>query len=76
MDELDHMHQAERQRKIQLVSTAPSGIHQPLYTRQEAREDFQRRMEFALEDMYNGEKGMNPISQTNCTRRIVLDCVP
>lgn len=57
LDELEHMHQADRLRKRQQVSTVPSGIPQPLYRRQEAREDFQREMEFALEDVYTGERG-------------------
>ncbi|XP_075892081.1 centrosomal protein 295 isoform X3 [Nelusetta ayraudi] len=57
LDELEHMHQADRLRKRQQVSTVPSGIPQPLYMRQEAREDFQREMEFALEDVYTGERG-------------------
>lgn len=34
----------------------------PLYTRQEVREDFQREMEFALEDMYTGERGMDLVT--------------
>lgn len=63
LDELEHMHQADRLRKRQQVSTVPSGIPQPLYLRQEAREDFQREMEFALEDVYTGERGRNHISQ-------------
>lgn len=62
LDELEHMHQADRLRKRQQVSTAPSGVPQPLYTRQEAREDFQREMEFALEDMYTGERGTNLVT--------------
>lgn len=59
LDELEHMHQADRLRQRQRVSMGPSGIPQPLYMRQEAREDFQREMEFALEDMYTGERGKN-----------------
>lgn len=34
----------------------PPQIFQPLYKRQETREDFQREMEFAFEDMYTGER--------------------
>lgn len=34
----------------------PAQIFQPLYKRQETREDFQREMEFAFEDMYTGER--------------------
>lgn len=56
------MHQADQLRKRQQVLTALSGMHQPLYTRQEAREDFQREMEFALEDVYTGERGTNPVT--------------
>lgn len=59
LDELEHMHQADRLRQRQRVSTVPPRIPQPLYMRQEAREDFQREMEFALEDLYTGEKGKN-----------------
>lgn len=62
LNELEHMHQADRLRKRQQVSTVPSGMPKPLYTRQEVREDFQREMEFALEDMYTGERGMDLVT--------------
>jgi len=34
----------------------PPQIFQPLLKRQEMREDFQREIEFAFEDMYTGER--------------------
>nr|XP_046245960.1 centrosomal protein of 295 kDa [Scatophagus argus] len=54
--ELEHMQQTDLLRKRQQVSKMPPQIFQPLYKRQETREDFQREMEFAFEDMYTGER--------------------
>lgn len=57
--ELEHMQQAERLRKRQQVSKMPPEFVQSFYRRQEAREDYQREMEFAFEDMYTGERSKN-----------------
>ncbi|XP_076591283.1 centrosomal protein 295 isoform X2 [Chaetodon auriga] len=54
--ELEHMQQTDLQRRRQQVSQMPPQIFQPLCKRQETREDFQREMEFAFEDMYTGER--------------------
>ncbi|XP_058489850.1 uncharacterized protein cep295 isoform X2 [Solea solea] len=54
--ELEHMQQTDMLRRRQQVSQMPPQIFQPLYKRQEAREEFQREMEFAFEDMYTGER--------------------
>nr|XP_033486685.1 uncharacterized protein cep295 isoform X2 [Epinephelus lanceolatus] len=54
--ELEHMQQTDLLRRRQQVSQMPPQIFQPLYKRQETREDFQREMEFAFEDMYTGER--------------------
>ncbi|XP_065816078.1 centrosomal protein of 295 kDa [Labrus bergylta] len=54
--ELEHMQQADLLRRRQQVAHMPPQIFQPLYKRQETREDFQREMEFAFEDMYTGER--------------------
>ncbi|XP_027135702.1 centrosomal protein of 295 kDa isoform X2 [Larimichthys crocea] len=54
--ELEHMQQTDLLRRRQQVSHMPAQIFQPLYKRQEMREDFQREMEFAFEDMYTGER--------------------
>ncbi|XP_037631419.1 centrosomal protein of 295 kDa isoform X4 [Sebastes umbrosus] len=54
--ELEHMQQTDLLRRRQQVSQMPPQIFQPLYKRQESREDYQREMEFAFEDMYTGER--------------------
>ncbi|XP_044209509.1 centrosomal protein of 295 kDa [Thunnus albacares] len=54
--ELEHMQQTDLLRRRQQVSQMPPQIFQPLYKRQEMRDDFQREMEFAFEDMYTGER--------------------
>uniref|UniRef100_A0A3P8TQB8 Uncharacterized protein n=1 Tax=Amphiprion percula TaxID=161767 RepID=A0A3P8TQB8_AMPPE len=56
MVELEYMQQTDLLRRRQQVSQMPPQIFQPLYKRQETREDFQREMEFAFEDMYTGER--------------------
>ncbi|XP_029923683.1 centrosomal protein of 295 kDa isoform X3 [Myripristis murdjan] len=54
--ELEHMQQTDLLRRRQQVSQMPAQIFQPLYKRQQMREDYQREMEFAFEDMYTGER--------------------
>ncbi|CAL8351527.1 unnamed protein product [Lota lota] len=54
--ELEHMQQTELLRRRQQVAHMPAQIFQPLHRRREAREDGQRDMEFAFEDMYTGER--------------------
>ncbi|XP_072248142.1 uncharacterized protein cep295 [Leuresthes tenuis] len=56
LGELEHMQQTDLLRRRQQVSQMPPQIFQPLYKRLEMREDFQREMEFAFEDMYTGER--------------------
>ncbi|KAK5621897.1 hypothetical protein CRENBAI_009155 [Crenichthys baileyi] len=54
--ELEHMQQTDLLRRRQQVSQMPPQIFQPLFKRQETREDFQREMEFAFEDLCTGER--------------------
>ncbi|CAB1349136.1 unnamed protein product [Coregonus sp. 'balchen'] len=54
--ELEHMHQTDLLRHRQVMAQMPAQIFQLLYKRQEMREDWQRDMEFAFEDMYTGER--------------------
>uniref|UniRef100_A0A3B5QT89 Centrosomal protein 295 n=1 Tax=Xiphophorus maculatus TaxID=8083 RepID=A0A3B5QT89_XIPMA len=54
--ELQHLQQTDLLRRRQQVSRMPPQIFQPLYQRQEAREELQRELEFAFEDMYTGER--------------------
>ncbi|XP_028320737.1 centrosomal protein of 295 kDa [Gouania willdenowi] len=54
--ELEHMQQSDLLRRRQQVSAMPPQIFLPLYKRQETRDDQQRELEFAFEDMYTGER--------------------
>lgn len=57
--ELEHMQQTDQLRRRQKMAKMPPQIFQPLYKRVEIKEDFQRQMEFAFEDMYTEEQSMN-----------------
>ncbi|XP_061538727.1 uncharacterized protein cep295 [Phycodurus eques] len=54
--ELEHMQQADMLRRRQQAFQMPPQIFQPPHLRQEMKDDFQRDMEFAFEDMYTREK--------------------
>ncbi|XP_029373987.1 centrosomal protein of 295 kDa isoform X3 [Echeneis naucrates] len=54
--ELEHRQQTDLLRRRQQLSTISPQLIQPLFKKQEMREDFQRQLEFAFEDMYTGEK--------------------
>ncbi|XP_077422888.1 centrosomal protein 295 isoform X3 [Vanacampus margaritifer] len=54
--ELEHMQQADMLRRRQQASQMPPQMFQPAHRRQEMKEDFQRDMEFAFEDMYTRER--------------------
>ncbi|CAG06463.1 unnamed protein product, partial [Tetraodon nigroviridis] len=54
--ELEHMQQTDQLRRRQKMAKMPPQIFQPLYKRVEIKEDFQRQMEFAFEDMYTEEQ--------------------
>lgn len=53
------------------MSQMPPQIFQPLYKRQETREDFQRDMEFAFEDMYTGERSKACFIE-NCPKKVCV----
>ncbi|XP_061682430.1 uncharacterized protein cep295 isoform X2 [Syngnathoides biaculeatus] len=54
--ELEHMQQADMLRRRQQAFQMPPQIFQPPHRRQEMKEDFQRDMEFAFENMYTRER--------------------
>ncbi|XP_061639152.1 uncharacterized protein cep295 isoform X2 [Phyllopteryx taeniolatus] len=54
--ELEHMQQADMLRRRQQAFQMPPQIFQPPHLRQEMKDDFQRDMEFAFEDMYTRER--------------------
>lgn len=53
------MKQTDQLRRRQQVANMPPQIFQPPYKRAEMKEDIQRQMEFAFEDMYTEERSMN-----------------
>lgn len=53
------MKQTDQLRRRQQVANKPPQIFQPPYKRAEIKEDIQRQMEFAFEDMYTEERSMN-----------------
>lgn len=57
------MHQTDLLRRRQVMAQMPAQIFQPLHKRQEMREDWQRDMEFAFEDMYTGERSKEGVIQ-------------
>ncbi|XP_061828477.1 uncharacterized protein cep295 isoform X4 [Nerophis lumbriciformis] len=55
LEELELKHRADMLRRRQQVIQMPPQIFHPLCKRQEMKDDFQKEMEFAFEDMYTGE---------------------
>ncbi|KAL4647116.1 centrosomal protein of 295 kDa isoform X1 [Arapaima gigas] len=58
LQQLSRMQQADLLRRRQQVALLPPHIFQPLYKRQEMREQRQRDLEIAFEDVYAGERRM------------------
>ncbi|XP_067890098.1 uncharacterized protein cep295 isoform X2 [Heterodontus francisci] len=56
LKELEQMQQADLIRRRQTVAHMPPQLFEPPYRRVEVKEDRQRDMEFAFEDMYAGDK--------------------
>ncbi|XP_078401894.1 centrosomal protein 295 isoform X3 [Cetorhinus maximus] len=54
--ELEQMQQADLTRRRKAVAQMPPQLFEPPYRRVEVKEDRQREMEFAFEDMYAGDK--------------------
>ncbi|XP_067842448.1 uncharacterized protein cep295 [Heptranchias perlo] len=56
MKELEQMQHVDLTRRRQTVAQMPPQLFEPQYRRVEVKEDRQREMEFAFEDMYAGDK--------------------
>ncbi|KAM3935322.1 centrosomal protein of 295 kDa [Leptodactylus fuscus] len=52
MNELEHMQQVDLSRRRHIVAKMPQQLFEPAYRRAEIREEWQREMESAFEDMY------------------------
>ncbi|XP_077783122.1 centrosomal protein of 295 kDa isoform X2 [Podarcis muralis] len=58
MKELEHMQNMDLARRRQIVAQMPPQLFQPPYKRVEIREEWQRELECAFEDMYTGDRKM------------------
>ncbi|NWI13514.1 CE295 protein, partial [Crypturellus soui] len=58
LKELEQMQSMDRLRRRQLVAQMPRQLFVPAYKRLEIKEDWQRELEFAFEDMYSEDRKM------------------
>ncbi|XP_043384811.1 centrosomal protein of 295 kDa isoform X8 [Chelonia mydas] len=58
MKELEQMQNMDLARRRQIVAQMPPQLFEPAYRRLEIKEDWQRELEFAFEDMYSGDRKM------------------
>nr|XP_042711945.1 centrosomal protein of 295 kDa isoform X5 [Chrysemys picta bellii] len=58
MKELEQMQNMDLARRRQIVAQMPPQLFEPAYRRMEIKEDWQRELEFAFEDMYSGDRKM------------------
>ncbi|XP_064361189.1 centrosomal protein of 295 kDa isoform X2 [Dromaius novaehollandiae] len=58
LKELEQMQNMDRMRRRQVVAQMPPQLFVPAYKRMEIKDDWQRELEFAFEDMYNEDKKM------------------
>ncbi|KGL76970.1 Centrosomal protein KIAA1731, partial [Tinamus guttatus] len=56
LKELEQMQSMDRLRRRQLVAQMPPQLFVPAYKRLEIKEDWQRELEFAFEDMYSEDR--------------------
>lgn len=56
MKELEQMQNMDLARRRQIVAQMPPQLFEPGYRREELREEWQRELECAFEDMYTGER--------------------
>ncbi|KAM6341968.1 centrosomal protein of 295 kDa isoform 1-T1 [Podargus strigoides] len=58
LKELEQMQNMDRMRRRQIVAQAPPQLFVPAYKHMELKEEWQRELEFAFEDMYTGDRRM------------------
>ncbi|NWR50841.1 CE295 protein, partial [Regulus satrapa] len=58
LEELEQMHAQDQMRRRQFVTQMPPQLSVPPYKRMEIEEEWQRELESAFEDMYNGDRNM------------------
>nr|XP_014354082.1 PREDICTED: centrosomal protein of 295 kDa [Latimeria chalumnae] len=58
LTELEYLQHNDLARRRRIVAQMPPQLFEPPYRREEIKEDWQREMEFAFEDMYTGARNM------------------
>ncbi|NWS53796.1 CE295 protein, partial [Chunga burmeisteri] len=58
LKELEQMQNMDRMRRRQIVAQMPPQLFVPAYKRMEIKEEWQRELEFAFEDMYSEDRKM------------------
>ncbi|NWI61025.1 CE295 protein, partial [Calyptomena viridis] len=58
LEELEQMQSMDRMRRRQVVAQMPPQLLVPAYKRMEMREEWQRELEFAFEEMYSEDRNM------------------
>ncbi|NXN12133.1 CE295 protein, partial [Indicator maculatus] len=58
LKELEQMQNMDRMRRRQIAVQMPPQLFMPAYKRMEMKEQWQRELEFAFEDMYNEDRKM------------------
>ncbi|NWX39920.1 CE295 protein, partial [Steatornis caripensis] len=58
LKELEQMQNMDRMRRRQIVAQMPPQLFLPAYKRREIKEEWQRELEFAFEDMYSEDRKM------------------
>ncbi|NXS53459.1 CE295 protein, partial [Brachypteracias leptosomus] len=56
LKELEQMQNVDRLRRRQVVAQMPAQLFVPAYRRREMKEEWQRELEFAFEDMYSEDR--------------------
>lgn len=56
LKELEQMQNVDRMRRRQIVAQMPPQLFVPAYKRREIKEEWQRELEFAFEDMYSEDR--------------------
>ena len=56
MKELEQMQNIDLARRRQIVAQMPPQLFEPTYRRVEIKEEWQRELECAFEDMYTGDR--------------------
>lgn len=78
--ELERLQQADLLRRRQAVNSVPPQIFQPLYRQEELRDEQQRDLEIAFQDVYTEERSMcfhfSVLMRRDVASLLHIDCFP